>query len=87
MKTEDIDKIIEQSLAENRKQSRWNRSRHDSDVRIRQIRNILNTVFMIGFVAAVVIYFAMPSHRVLFFSVGFGAMILKIIEFVLRFTR
>lgn len=87
MNTDEIDKIIEQSLAENRKQSRWNRSKHDSDARIRQIRSILNTVFMIGFVAAVIIYFAMPSHRLLFFCVGFGAMFLKIIEFVLRFTR
>ena len=31
------------------------------------------------------IYFALPEQRVLFFSIGFGAVALKLIEFYLRF--
>ena len=46
---------------------------------------MLNILFMIGFLAAIIIYFAMPEQKALFFSVGFGALILKIIEFALRF--
>jgi len=40
---------------------------------------------MIGFVAAIAIYFLLPEQRALFFGVGFGAILLKVVEFVLRF--
>ena len=46
---------------------------------------IVNIVFMIGFVAAIIIYFVYPDNKPLFFCVGFGAMLLKITEFFLRF--
>jgi hypothetical protein len=40
---------------------------------------------MLGFLAAIVIYFVLPEQRVLFFCVGFGAIALKLVEFYLRF--
>ena len=50
-----------------------------------KIRKTINMVFMILFVVAVLIYFILPDQRILFFCIGFGALILKIVEFVLRF--
>ena len=90
MKTEEIDRIIAEALeAEKNKGNGRKRkgkalSTHSGNT-VQRIRNILNVVFIIGFVAAVIIYFALPDQRLLFFSVGFGAMLLKIVEFFLRF--
>lgn len=90
MKTEEIDRIIAEALeAEKNKGNGRKRkgkalSTHSGNTVLR-IRNILNVVFIIGFVAAVIIYFTLPDQRLLFFSVGFGAMLLKIVEFFLRF--
>lgn len=84
MQQDEIDKIIEEAVASSKKQSKWHRPSGKSNAILRA-RQILNAVFMIGFVAAVIIYFAMPENRVLFFSIGFGAMALKIVEFILRF--
>lgn len=96
MKTNEIDQIIAEALeadknkgkevadGAHRRHGTRSLSTHRAN-RIATVRKILNVVFMIGFVAAVVIYFAMPEQRTLFFCVGFGAMIIKIIEFFLRF--
>lgn len=84
MKSEDVDKVIAEALAESKRQSKWHRPKHSTSTET--ARKILNTVFMIGFVAAVVIYFAMPENKTLFFCVGFGSIILKLIEFYLRFV-
>lgn len=87
MNTEDIDKIIADALEEDKKkkhQSKIKLGKQSSDG-ILVARKILNIVFMIGFVAAIIIYFAFPDNKPLFFYVGFGAMLLKIAEFFLRF--
>jgi len=80
----EIDEIIARSVAESKGQGKWHRPRRDHS-HTNQVRTLLNTLFMLGFVAAIVIYFLMPSHRLLFFIVGFGAMVLKIVEFIVRF--
>lgn len=85
MQQDEIDKIIEEAVASSKKHSKWNRGNKKKGDTILRMRQILNAVFMIGFVAAVIIYFALPENRMLFFSVGFGAMALKIVEFILRF--
>ncbi len=85
MKTEDIDKIIAESLEKEKKASKWHRPEKKKSDKIAQVRQVLNAVFMLGFLAAVIIYFAMPENRMLFFSVGFGAMAVKIVEFIIRF--
>lgn len=84
MQQDEIDKIIEEAVASSKKQSKWHRPSNKSN-NILKARQILNAVFMIGFVAAVVIYFAFPENKALFFGVGFGSMALKIMEFILRF--
>jgi len=84
MKEDEIDQIIEQSLADSKKQSKWRRPKQRSQGKERA-RAILNTLFMLGFLAAIIVYFAMPDHRTLFFCIGFGSMLLKIVEFIIRF--
>ena len=86
MNQEDVDRIIAEAVAESKKESRkkWHKGKSSSNT-IETARKVLNWTFMVGFVAAVVIYFALPEQRVLFFSIGFGAVALKLIEFYLRF--
>lgn len=84
MNSDEIDKIIADAVADSKTESRWHRPKSDR-YKIRQVRALLNTVFMVGFVAAVIIYFVCPGQRTLFFCVGFGAMLVKIVEFILRF--
>ncbi len=81
MKSDEIDKIIAEAL-ENDRHHHAHRRRKDMKG---TIRNVLNIVFIVGFIAAVIIYFAMPEQRLLFYCVGFGALLLKIIEFFIRF--
>ena len=85
MKTEDIDKIIAESLEKEKKASKWHRPEKKKSDKMAQVRPVLNAVFMLGFLAAGIIYFAMPENRMLFFCVGFGAMAVKIVEFIIRF--
>ena len=84
---EEMDKIIAEALADSKKQSKWHRPDNKglSADKIREARKILNFLFMALFAVALVIYFVFPEQRPLFFCVGFGAMILKIVEFILRF--
>ncbi len=84
MKQEEIDQAIAEALAKEKGKSRWHRPSRRTE-RVRQVRQVLNVVFMIGFVAAIAIYFLLPEQRALFFGVGFGAILLKVVEFVLRF--
>ncbi len=87
MNSEEIDKIIAEAVAESKSQSskKWHKPGKSSADGIMTARKVLNWTFMIGFIAAIIIYFAMPEQKVLFFSVGFGAMVLKLVEFYLRF--
>lgn len=86
MNQEDVDKIIAEAVAESKKDSRkkWHKGKQSNDS-IMTARKVLNWVFMLGFIAAIVIYFVLPEQRVLFFSIGFGAIVLKLVEFYLRF--
>ncbi len=93
MKTDDIDKIIADALENEHsgKRRRWHRpeqnerKEQEKRQRIMRWRNILNALFLLGFVVAILLYFTSPNDRTAFFCVGFGAMALKIVEFVLRF--
>ena len=84
MKADEVDKIIAEALEKDRQQlgrHRGKRSKHDT---IFTIRKVLNIVFMAGFLAAVIVYFALPDNRALFFSLGFGSILIKLVEFFLR---
>lgn len=49
------------------------------------LRTLLNALFMLGFVAAVLLYFAMPAPHTVALIVGWTAVALKIVEFLIRF--
>ena len=86
MNQEDVDKIIAEAVEESKKEShkKWHKGKSSSNG-VNTARSVLNWAFMIGFVVAVIIYFAWPEQRMLFFGVGFGAVVLKLVEFYLRF--
>ncbi len=86
MKSDEIDKIIAEAL-EADKQNRKSRhhTHHTKTDTLLTVRKVLNVVFMAGFVAAIIIFFALPEQKLLFYSVGFGALFIKIIEFFIRF--
>lgn len=86
MKQDEVDKIIADAVAESRKTRRgkWHKEGSSSNS-IQTVRKVLNWAFMLGFLAAVIIYFALPEERTLFFCVGFSAIVLKLVEFYLRF--
>lgn len=49
------------------------------------VRNILNTLFMLLALVGVVVYFAFPAHHIIgIVIIGIG-MVLKIAEFFIRF--
>ena len=86
MKQDEVDKIIADAVAESKKarRNKWHRG-HSSSNGIQTARKVLNWAFMLGFLIAVIIYFALPEERTLFFCIGFSAIVLKLVEFYLRF--
>ena len=85
MKADEVDKIIAEALEKDRQQRSHRRSGRSKKDAIQTVRKVLNIIFMIGFLAAIIVYFAIPENRILFFCLGFGAMLIKIVEFFLRF--
>lgn len=85
MKADEVDKIIAEALEKDRQQHASRRNTRSKRDGIQTARKVLNIIFMVGFFAAVIVYFALPDNRVLFFSLGFGSMLIKIVEFILRF--
>jgi len=50
-----------------------------------EVRNILNTVFLLLALIGVVVYFAFPAHHIIGLVVIGIAMIIKVAEFFIRF--
>ncbi len=50
-----------------------------------QVRNALNTVFMLLALVGVIAYFAMPAHHIVGLAIIGVALVVKIIEFFIRF--
>ena len=50
-----------------------------------EVRNILNTVFMLMALIGVVVYFAIPAHHVVGLAIIAVALVVKIVEFFIRF--
>jgi VIT1/CCC1 family predicted Fe2+/Mn2+ transporter len=51
-----------------------------------KVRNVLNILFLIGALVAIIVYFAVDDKKV-FFYVSCGAIFFKLIEFFIRFTN
>lgn len=77
MNREEIEKLVEESAHQARK--------HHRGPSTDQIRKVLNTLFLIAAVVGVVCYFAMPENRWIGLGIVGGGMILKVIEFFIRF--
>ena len=52
-----------------------------------KIRNVLNILFMVLALAAIIIYFAAKDDFKLFISVCGAAIFVKLMEFFIRFTN
>lgn len=50
-----------------------------------EIRNLLNTLFLVGFIIALILYIAQPNNRNPFLVVCGISMAIKIAEYILRF--
>lgn len=50
-----------------------------------EVRNILNTVFMLLALIGVVVYFAFPAHHIIGLVIIAIALVIKIVEFFFRF--
>jgi hypothetical protein len=86
MNADEIDKIIAEALEKEKgKKGTGLRLGKGGSANVLKARRILNIVFMLGALAAVAIYFLLPEQKALFMGVGFGALILKVVEFGLRF--
>ncbi len=51
-----------------------------------KIRNILNVLFMILALAAIIVYFAVDDFKVFIYICG-GAIFVKLMDFFIRFTN
>jgi hypothetical protein len=51
-----------------------------------KIRNILNILFLVGALVAVIVYFAVDNKKI-FLYVSCTAIFFKLIEFFIRFTH
>lgn len=50
-----------------------------------EVRNLLNTLFLLLALIGVVVYFAVPAHHVIGLAIIAVGMILKVVEFFIRF--
>ncbi len=51
------------------------------------LRNLLNTLFLVGFLVALILYIAIPEDRTAFLAVCFISMVIKVAEYIVRFFR
>ena len=56
-------------------------------MKLNELRNLLNSLFLIGFLVALILYFAIPEDRTAFLVVSFITMGIKIAEYIVRFFR
>lgn len=52
-----------------------------------ELRNLLNSLFLVGFIVALLLYIAMPHNRTPFLVACFVSMAIKIAEYIVRFFR
>ena len=52
-----------------------------------ELRNLLNSLFLLGFLVALILYIAIPEDRTAFLVVCFISMAIKIAEYIVRFFR
>lgn len=52
-----------------------------------ELRNLLNSLFLIGFLIALILYITIPEDRTAFLAVCAVSMCVKVAEYIVRFFR
>ena len=50
-----------------------------------QVRSLLNALFLLGFIAAFIVYFALPNDRTLFLIIAAVSIAVKTADYIIRF--
>lgn len=50
-----------------------------------QVRSLLNALFLLGFIAAFIVYFALPHNRTVFLIIAAVAIVIKTADYIIRF--
>lgn len=53
----------------------------------KNLQNLLNSLFLVGFLVALILYIAIPEDRTAFLAVCFISMTIKVAEYIVRFFR
>ena len=53
----------------------------------KNLQNLLNSLFLVGFLVALILYIAIPEDRTAFLVVCFISMAIKVAEYIVRFFR
>lgn len=82
MQSDEIDKIIEEAL---KKDGSKRHHRRPSQDRTKTVRKILNVIFLVGAAFTLFVFFMYPDNKMLFYCIGFGSILIKIVEYFIRF--
>ncbi len=52
-----------------------------------ELRNLLNSLFLVGFLIALILYITIPEDRTAFLAVCAVSMCIKVAEYIVRFFR
>ena len=53
----------------------------------KNLQNLLNSLFLVGFLVALILYIAIPEDRTAFLAVCFISMAIKVADYIVRFFR
>ncbi len=79
MNREEIEKLLEESGRKARGEGRG------TGITRYKVRTVLNWLFLLAAVVGLVVYFLVPESRVTGLLIVFAGMVLKMVEFALRF--
>lgn len=52
-----------------------------------ELRNLLNSLFLVGCLVAMILYLVKPDDRTAFLIVSFISMGIKVVDYIVRFFR
>lgn len=85
MNADEVDKIIAEALAESKGKKYKRRNEKSKSFNKDKVRRILNMIFMIGAILTFILYFILPEHKVVSFTIGGISLFIKIVDYFLRF--
>ncbi|MBR3020780.1 MAG: hypothetical protein IKH59_00255 [Bacteroidaceae bacterium] len=50
-----------------------------------EVRSLLNALFLLGFIAAFIVYFALPHNRTPFLIIAAVSIVIKTADYIIRF--